>query len=380
MGKNWYRDQFNEIVEDYKSFKIASAKHLANLGEAVKSANDAKDGIETIFASLQDKDKELKEYITRLNEDVGDIDDSHDKITDVYNKVIALRDSIFGKTVKEDEEITEEEADSLQKGEYTEKQGKFYKTKTTLIAGLSHKISTYSKIVEDKILKYDSAIKNFETISNESLEKTIKKYGDNYESLRTRIEDLLPGATSAGLAAAYAEARNSHLKQIEFWRYVFFGAMATMVCAGIVLHQIGIYTLHQNMTANEILVQLLQIAPVEFPLIWLLLLANKNINQQTRLYEEYLHKWSVARTFDGMSRVAGDVSESEDGSPSSLLFLEFLTACTLNPSSTLEKRHSADSPIHAAAECAKSLIPKKQTAQNIPATAPQKSPSIPDDD
>lgn len=152
--------------------------------------------------------------------------------------------------------------------------------------------------------------------------------------------------------------------------------MTAMVIAGFILHKIGIYTLHSGMTATEILVQILQIAPVEFPLVWLLLLANKNIHQQTRLYEEYLHKWAVSRTFEGMNRIADEVSDYDSTSPASRLFSEFLLACTLNPSSTLEKRHSTDSPMHAAADCASSLFPKK----NATRSASTPSPIIPTDD
>lgn len=169
MAKSPYKEQFDELVSQFNVIKLSANKYVTALGDATKQATTAKDGIIEIFNTIKEKEKEFNDYSTNLKEKTDDIDDSHEKISDVYNNVISLRDSIFGKNIKEDEEITQEEAATLEKNKYIEKQGKYYKQKNVLITGISHKISQYGKILDEKSKKYDDAIRTFESKATNQL-------------------------------------------------------------------------------------------------------------------------------------------------------------------------------------------------------------------
>src|SRR5690606_32598381 len=57
-----------------------------------------------------------------------------------------------------------------------------------------------------------------------------------YRALNEQIESLLPGATSAGLASAYREVKNSFEAPIKFFSKVFLWSIGVLVARSLVLH------------------------------------------------------------------------------------------------------------------------------------------------
>lgn len=91
-------------------------------------------------------------------------------------------------------------------------------------------ISMNTEVAEDAALEIKAfqkeatgilaRLKRFdERLSNARDDLTEKKF--EYEDLHKRVEDLLPGATSAGLASAFKERKESFKAPAKKWEIVF---------------------------------------------------------------------------------------------------------------------------------------------------------------
>jgi len=163
-------------------------------------------------------------------------------------------------------------------------------------------------------------------------------WSDKYQALSTKIEDLLPGATSAGLAKSYYEQKKSYGTPNIVWSGIFILTMGIMV-------YYAIDTIQESKTFTDALMNILARAPFFIPTIWLALFASKRQSQNRRLEQEYAHKESLTKSYDGYKREIDELPESEEKN----LIMEKLVAALVdaaayNPSETLEKNSHNDSP------------------------------------
>lgn len=91
---------------------------------------------------------------------------------------------------------------------------------------------------------------------------------------------------------------------------------------------------------------MLKAISINFPLIWLAALANKNIAQSRRLHEEYLHKWAIARSFVMMRNEIKNIDESEEQELLKQLLTIYLNSTEYNPSKTLDKKIQTENPVN----------------------------------
>lgn len=156
----------------------------------------------------------------------------------------------------------------------------------------------YSKLFEgeegetsDRVLSIKEQIRNFQ----ESSEKQFKE-------LKSKIEGLLPGATSAGLASSYQDAQ----KEKKTWPY-WIGFVASL---GLLMGQYYYYFVHNapHVDFSTVIIR----ATIGFPLIWIAWFCQKSISQMTRINEEYRHKEKVMRIYDGFSKQIEQSTDAEE--------------------------------------------------------------------
>ena len=200
----------------------------------------------------------------------------------------------------------------------------------------------------------------------DKLEKDqLAKYGALYE----KIEKLLPGATSAGLARAYEVQRRSFSIPIKKNTNLFYAAVGLMFAIAF-LTSIQIDNLMplsisfvRHETPEAILKSMLLKLPFIAPLIWLAVFASIRRSQYERLQQEYAHKEALAKSYDSYKKQLEALLTTEKESLQKELINKAIEAIAYNASQTLDGKHRDKMPLeHAldvlASEKGQSLLDK----------------------
>lgn len=159
-------------------------------------------------------------------------------------------------------------------------------------AALTKGLADKSNVVEERIAAYERRLAELETQCATQL-KT--------------IESLLPGATSAGLAHAFDERRQTFLKPHDRWQWIFVGSVLVIVLlAGSGLWHA--YHLDKVPTYDELVRLWLARLPVAGALVWLALHASRESALAKRLEEDYGYKAAIASCFEGFRKQMSEIS------------------------------------------------------------------------
>lgn len=169
------------------------------------------------------------------------------------------------------------------------------------------------------------------------------------------ITGLLPGATSAGLAHAWDERRQSFLNPSKRWQWLFVGS----VCLIVLLAAQGLWHAYQTgitMTYDELLRLWLSRLPVAGALVWLAMYASRESALAKRLEEDYGYKSAIASTFLGFH---GQMSEIGTAAASNLplakLCEDTLTTIASPPGRIYDKHRLTVSPTADLTDAAKTV-------------------------
>lgn len=177
--------------------------------------------------------------------------------------------------------------------------------------------------------KLKGARAEFEEV-REQYEAELKKQRDAFEALTNRIEGLLPGATSAGLAYASKEQKRAYRLPILISAGVAFGVLLTLVIYGMA-------TAEPTTEWSGALLHLISHVHIYGPGIWLVIIALRKLNQFTRLQQEYAHKETVANNYVGHSREVEKLPETEGSKlMREQLLSSVIASSSFNPSTTLD--------------------------------------------
>lgn len=241
----------------------------------------------------------------------------------------------------------------------TELYNDFVKKPSTAVLSKAEKLNeTYEKVdnYSSEISDIEEKVKDFETNifgktpeDKESLKVKLNElkteheelHGEwegKYEALTTKIEGLLPGATSAGLAKSYFDQKNSYK-----WPNIIWSAVFALTMVGMVYY--AVQTVTESSDIGTAFRNILSRAPFFIPTIWLALFASKQQSQNRRLEQEYAYKESLAKSYDGYKREIDNLPESEEKNEiMEKLVRTMIDTAGFNPSSTLEKQSHNDKP------------------------------------
>lgn len=173
-----------------------------------------------------------------------------------------------------------------------------------------------------------------------------------HSALFEKIEALLPGATSAGLASAYRKLAIQFRNSV--WLYTgLFGLCVVGLVVGSAAIATESISLSPTLSVtwvkagdwDFILKALLFKAPFVAPIIWLALFATKRRSQYERLKQEYSHKEAFATSYESYKlqlqelKIDSDVLQKE-------LISKAIEAIAFNASSTLDGKHDEKLPAH----------------------------------
>ncbi len=279
--------------------------------------------------------KEVEEVKKKSDDAFKDIEEKSNTINTKNTELLQLHKEIFEST--EEKESIES---SIKKSEEEIK-----KSTETIQAKKKDLDEYYIKIFGSKNEGENEVIGLKQEIekNKSELASLYKQEEEKFNALFKKIEGLLPGATSTGLAKAFADQKNDYRVPNILWSLLF---IATMIAMAV----FGVFTLKDITGSGEInfslaLSKILARTPFFIAVIWLGYFSSKQQSQNKRLEQEYAHKENVSRSYEGFKKQINDLEQTEENKELSLRLLgNVVDSVGLNPSNTLDNDSHREEP------------------------------------
>jgi hypothetical protein len=329
--------------------------------------------------SAQDIDSFVKDFKSRSDILIGEIKDNKllsDRLKDEVLEVSTLAEQ-FKTKMKGDgvgdigierkvEEINSLYNETIVDGENSES------TKTG-IAQAKENVFANKQQIDEALTNTTGAISNFNKFyekifgsKNDSgtreggieddLNRKIKSLSDfeikqtaRYKALNSQIESLLPGATSAGLATAYREMKDSFDAPIKNATGLYGWSIAILVVASLIfsIDSIGGEQWIKFLKFDDwtvVLKGLVYKLPFYGPVIWFAYTASKRRSESQRLQQEYAHKEALAKSYDSYKKQLQEL-DGEDKDMQKEFIRKAIDAIAYNASQTLDGKHGDNHPV-----------------------------------
>ena len=167
-----------------------------------------------------------------------------------------------------------------------------------------------------------------------------------YKELFEKIESLLPGATSTGLAQAYYDQKISYKWPVIIWAIVFVLALVGVFITGLLSYENGIkLSFEELLNVEQATSKLIARIPFFFALIWLAAFSSKQYRQNKRLEQEYAHKEVLAKSYQGYKReLESQGKTATDKEIIGALHKVLVATIAKNPSEIMDDGRKEDTP------------------------------------
>jgi len=253
-----------------------------------------------VFPSIQNTKQELDQYREKLLVDRENAPSIQTIIGELEGKIIQLKEEADQKVteiLKLHNSVFTEESDEgpikKQFEDYLNNAQKLFSDASTKKGDFD---SFYEKVFGEKDEK-DQSIGG--------LKKELEQYSEEYEKLFTKIENLLPAATSAGLAKVFGDKVKEFKRAEGLWTWGFLvSAVAISIYFGI---RLWITPLNQTLTDSVL--NITHNSPFIVFSVWLLVFIGNRRAENKKLEESYKHKEVMARSFVGYKKHIEELEE-----------------------------------------------------------------------
>ena len=199
-----------------------------------------------------------------------------------------------------------------------------------LLASLSEVVAT-AKSAENRVDEY---------------EKKLVELHKVFTEMHTKIEGLLPNATSAGLASAFRNQQTRFRNPQRNWLGAFVVTILLLLCAGFVGLP-GFWPGATQENWDSILRHFVARLPIVVPLVWLGIYAGRNYMLALRVEEEYAYKEAISTAFEGYKREMSNISDAGSGALTPIVSLceNVLRTLSQRPGLIYEGRHDDITPL-----------------------------------
>ena len=170
-----------------------------------------------------------------------------------------------------------------------------------------------------------------------------------HDALFNKIESLLPGATSAGLATAYKTLKDDFKAPIKKYTQAFYASLAVLLLGGlaVVSDSVTLWPFHVQFVEagdwEQMLRTLLTRAPIIVPVVWIAIFSATRRSQYERLQQEYAHKEALASSYESYKKQLQDLHVETDALQKELI-AKAIDAIAYNASKTLDGHHTEKLP------------------------------------
>lgn len=337
-----YEGIYNDVVA--KTSSISGAAETAD--KYLSAMTNAKDSIEQILAQAVaiknaiDENPNIVADIETMNGHIDNIGTLHAQAEKDKSSIRKLYQSLFGY-------VTTDQATG--------------ETKT--VKGLKAELDeTY------EALKMNMA--ELEKSTQQKYDKNIENWESQYGAIKDRVESLLPGAMSAGLAEAYKNKREAEEDLYRRGYRNFLIIIASLAVVAVIPAGVVVWLMLTGTGITEAIGEAprltLALSPVYAALIWLGLFQNKSLKTSKKLIEEYSHKEATAKTFAGLVKQIDAVEDKGTSEALRAKLLEqTLDAAAKNPSDCITNHEKSDNPMLSLLNMSEKWIKQVGGAENV---------------
>jgi hypothetical protein len=145
------------------------------------------------------------------------------------------------------------------------------------------------------------------------------------QSLIERIEGLLPGAASAGLASSFhkQKSRFERPQQLSLWAFVACIVVLVVLAIPSFLSAVGVswFSHPSDQTWNGAWRNFILRLPIVLPVVWLAIYAGRNYMLSLRMEEDYAYKEAISSAFEGYKREMEKITAVDGANPTPLTIL-----------------------------------------------------------
>jgi predicted nucleic acid-binding Zn-ribbon protein len=260
------KDELEKIVSDFSDLKKeAEAKNIL-IKEAANSGVEGSKTIQVTQVEAQAKLALIKESSAAVESLLANTKLNNDNILKIQNSLSQTTEALKAEKIALEKEIE------------------------VLKKEIKSKTDDYAKQIQDYEKWAKSADDNHHILRQENETK--------YKVLFKTIEDLIPGATSVGLAESFGRRRRTYMIPRLAWVSASILALGAIVYVAILQGQ-NILEVTEWTQFGLIISRKL---PVILPLIWIAYFGFHQFGILSRIEEEYAHKEVVSKAFEGYKK------------------------------------------------------------------------------
>lgn len=325
--------------------------HVANgfseIETTKKNASEIKVKLENELDYFQGLRAEIEEYRNLIFSDDGIKNKIEDVLSNSESKlseIEGLHNSIY------DEDGLKQKIDEFY-SKISDTNNDINELKKDSLATLQGLEQFYDKIFgkDDENGNKTGGLKQEIEQRKKDLDEFKQKQQKRYDELNKQIENLLPGATSAGLSSAYNEMRNRFSDSAKWYARGFYVSLFILLVTVLCIRDVVLVDkipLDKGIWIS-LLVLLGNFAvkmPFIVPALWLVIFMSRRRSEAERLSQEYVHKEVLAKSYDSYKQQIEKLSKEDQKGLLPVLMEGMIRAISLNPAETLDKKHQSDSP------------------------------------
>jgi len=321
---NSFQEESNKLLGEIKASKEQVDEYFSSI-EGSKSSIDTFE--EELFG--EDGSSGVQSEISEL---VSDFTEKHESIVEYHNDTL-VGDEDNPSTKKE---ISQAKEAILEEQEEIESLTSSVKVEVSDLEKFHIKI--FGKLDKAEKKRTGGLSAELDTLKG-SLNDFELKQQEKYNALVEQIEALLPGATSAGLAKAYSDMKNSFNSRIILMNILFFLAVGSLI---YISTPIAIES-SENFNWDYILQGIANKTLFYIPVVWVAFYATKRRSEYERLQQEYAHKESLAKSYMSYKEQI-EALDGEDESMLKELITKSIATIAHNASESLDGKHGDKIP------------------------------------
>lgn len=333
--------EVQKLLEDSDTKANDIDFHATQASELLNEIDKKKNEFSTIFTEIEQlaaKSEIAQSKLQTFEKAIESVEDSKNKtiltqnnMRDLFLEVKTLHTQVFGGEEKKDG------SDEVIK-----------------IEGLVDKLKTAYTKIENEFNDLRGNFEEFEKEKQSQYNEISYVWEKEFNTLKSQIESLLPGALSAGLSQAYEEKKNTEILEIGKSSRTFFWSIIglTFISGAPVIYYIHLLVSGQK-TIQDIAALspnvFLAMLPVYIPCLWVAYSSDKKSKLSKRLAEEYAHKASLSKTFEGISRQVSKLSDDKlSADLESRLLYNLIQVSAENPGKLISDYDKSDHPLYEA--------------------------------
>lgn len=326
--------------------------------DAAKSAKSTEEDLAEILEQLE----ELKGKAVEAEQSLQSLDTTVKQIEDAKNRITA------------DSKTSREQLSNVRKlyietiGEnYTDEDGEAQRTE-----GLVDKLEEAYSEVESKYNSLQKSLDDLKDTKQNEYNEIKTTWTSRFIEINSKIESLLPGAVTAGLSEAYEKKTKDEKEEILSSNITFNRAIIGLSVISAFPVSLYLYLFfYTNRTFEQITDQtpkvFLVMLPLYLPCLWIAFSSSKKANLSKRLAEEYAHKASLSKTFEGISRQVSNTDDSELAKElRSRLLYNLIQVSAENPGKLITDYNKSDHPLYQVLDKSKELTEMLEKVSLLP--------------